>query len=224
MGAAPNRRSLRLWAALQSAQGGARKACGRSPKPTQLPPLGLISRKGNIRSWNHRRAMAGDSGRDVRLGRNRTGETAGASPGLSGKAEAAGPVLRSPVPPSEGRAQWRLRFRAAGRGRPVTVSREESAAERSWPEARTVILGRRGRRFRRDASASRRNRGGEPGASALALRRGRDCLPISCPEAETQEAGGRVGGDRRPGGSRERLPQAASPRKRQLPRAILPGP
>ena len=99
MGAAPNRRSLRLWAALQSAQGGARKACGRSPKPTQLPPLGLISRKGNIRSWNHRRAMAGDSGRDVVLDRNRTGETAGVSPGLSGKAEAAGPVHRSFVSP-----------------------------------------------------------------------------------------------------------------------------
>ena len=46
-----------------------------------------------------RQAMAGDSGRGVRLGRNRTGETAGASPGLSGKAKAAGPVFRSSVPP-----------------------------------------------------------------------------------------------------------------------------
>ena len=69
------------------------------------------------------------------------------------------------VPRSAGRTQWSLRFRAAGRGRPVTVSREESVAERSWPEARTVISGRRGRRFRRDASASRRNREGEPGVS-----------------------------------------------------------
>ena len=79
---------------------------------------------------------------------------------LSGKAETAGPVFRSPVPRSGGRAQWSLRFRAAGRGRPVTVSREESAAERSWAGAKTVIPGRRGRRFRRDASASRRNRPG----------------------------------------------------------------
>ena len=71
----------------------------------------------------------------------RTGEAMGVSPGLSGKAEAAVPIFRFPVPRSEGRAQWSLRFRAAGRGRPVTVSREESAAERSRPGARTVITG-----------------------------------------------------------------------------------
>ena len=40
--------------------------------------------------------MAGDSGRDVRLDRNRTGETWGARLGLSGMAEASGPVFRSP--------------------------------------------------------------------------------------------------------------------------------
>ena len=88
--------------------------------------------------------------------------------------------FRSPIPRSAGRAQWSLRFRAAGRGRPVTVSREESAAKRSWPGARSVILGRRGRRFRRDASASRRNREGEPGASALGSPE-RPSLPTRLP-------------------------------------------
>ena len=77
------------------------------------------------------------------------------------------------------------RPRETGHGLPRGIG-----AERSWPGARTVISGRRGRRFRWGA---KRPYGiaEESLASALALPRGRDCRPVPFPERRLRRLAGR---------------------------------
>ena len=65
----------------------------------------------------------------------------------------------------------------SGQGRPVTVSREESEAERSWPGASSIH-----RQAKTADSVGRRQAPNgiakESLAPAQALRRGRDCQPV----------------------------------------------
>lgn len=185
-----------------------------------------------------RRPTAGDPGRGVRLGQDRPGE-ASASTGSPGR-QAAVPVFRfsrspkrracSVEPPIPGR-----RPRENG-----TVSREESEAKRSWPCARAQFPGRRDRRGRDCRPVpSPPSPGVEPGSKGGSVTPVAEAPAVDSgvtepersqaerrpdPERRLRRLAGRVGRERRSGGSRGRLPQAASPRKRQLPGAILPGP
>ena len=80
-----SRRRPRFWAAVQL------------PKALlQSALLGFLFSGGKLPQLESRREKAVDSGRN---GRNRHGEAMGACPGLTGKAEAAGPVFRFPRSP-----------------------------------------------------------------------------------------------------------------------------
>ena len=88
-----------------------------------------------------RRASAADSGR---YDRNRTGETMGVSPGLSGKGKAAVPVFRFPRSPERSEAPGRrgLSGDAAPAETPERPQPERSRTQRrSFPEAKGVRSG-----------------------------------------------------------------------------------
>lgn len=137
----------------------------------------------------------------LRLGRVRPGEAEGVSPGLSGKAKAAVPVFRSPVPRSEGRLREgrSLSGDAAPAEAPERRSPDLSRPKRrTFPErspvrAQTEAL--RNRTRQREIPESRRQAksvGGAgfgapgPGASVLLVSGERAAAPGNCNQWQTR--------------------------------------
>ena len=106
------------------------------PNRVKASAFGLYFPTGKSPQLETRREMAVDSGRDARLVRNRPGETRSASPGLSGKAKVAVPVLVSPFPGAKGGSgQARsLRWRSSGGDSGETAAGQEPTAARPSPE------------------------------------------------------------------------------------------